>query len=35
MNSPSLKCSQNVEHRDEDTWGYYLLNLTENQGLKP
>ena len=24
-----------VKHRDEDTWGYYLLNLTENQGLKP
>ncbi len=24
-----------VEHRDENTWGYYLLNLTENQGLKP
>ncbi len=24
-----------AEHRDEDNWGYYLLNLTEKQGLKP
>ena len=24
-----------AEHRDEDTWGFYLLNLNEQQGLKP
>ncbi|MDJ0717213.1 MAG: hypothetical protein QNJ54_23850 [Prochloraceae cyanobacterium] len=24
-----------AEHRDEDNWGYCLLNLTEKQGLKP
>ncbi len=24
-----------VKHRDEDTWGYYLLNLREKQGLNP
>ena len=24
-----------AEHRDEDTWGFYLLNLTEKQGLNP
>ncbi|MDJ0715607.1 MAG: hypothetical protein QNJ54_15485 [Prochloraceae cyanobacterium] len=24
---------RNVEHRDEDTWGYYLLKLSEEQGL--
>ncbi len=26
---------RSVEHRDEDTWAYYLLNLSETQGLKP
>ena len=25
---------EGVEHRDEDTWGYHLLNLME-QGFKP
>ena len=24
-----------AEHRDEDTWGFYLLNLTQQQGLNP
>ena len=24
-----------AEHRDEDNWGFYLLNLAEKQGLKP
>ena len=26
---------RNVEHRDEDTWGYYLLKLSQQQGLNP
>ena len=24
-----------VEHRDEDTWGFHLLTLSEQQGLNP
>ena len=24
-----------AEHRDEDTWGFHLLNLRERQGLNP
>ncbi len=24
-----------AEHRDEDTWGFHLLNLNEQQGLNP
>ncbi len=24
-----------AEHRDEDTWGFHLLDLTEQQGLNP
>ncbi len=31
---PTASCSLEVSHRDEDTWGYYLLEA-ESQGLNP
>ncbi len=32
---PTVFFAEAVAHRDEDTWGYYLLEAEEQQGLNP